>query len=233
MAKVIYSLIKVTDKREFAASFRDGLLHFRKVKTFQDFEKPSDSQRHDTYEGVIAAFQPKQVLIKFNNIEIDRNGIIGPILVHDNSLLDRYVFCMYSLDSKGWDAIPEDQVESFKSDMKINSNIQKFGDYATVILNVREFLNRVQAAVQSKGYGCRMGLVEYYDVKEVNGIFTQAKFGFQKHDRLRPQNEFRIIIDSNPTDNDYPWDFNIGSIADISGTIPTWDLQKSFQMEIR
>ena len=89
MAKVIYSLVKVADKPEFAASFRSGLLHFRKVKTFRDYELPSDTQRHDTYEGVIAVFQPKQVRLNFNNIEIDRSGIIGPILVHDDSLLDR------------------------------------------------------------------------------------------------------------------------------------------------
>ena len=140
---------------------------------------------------------------------------------------------MYSLDSKGWDTIPEDQVEAFKADMTVNSSIQRFGDHATVILNVSEFIGRVQAAVQSKGHSCRMGLVEYYDVNEINGVFAQHKFGFQKHDSLRPQNEFRIIIDSNPTDNDHPWDFNIGSIADISGTIPTRDLPGSFRMEVR
>ena len=232
VALVIYSVIKVTDKPEFAQSFRKGLLHFQKVKSFRD-GLHDDSQRHDEYEGVIATFQPGKVRIEFNNAVINGNDITSPILMHDNSLLEKYAFCMYSINSKNWTTIAEDQIEAFKTDMVVDSSIGRFGDHSTIILNVAKFIARVQSAVQSKGYACRMGLVEYYDVNVVNEMFAQKRFGFQKTDKLRAQNEFRIIMDSNPTSNDEPWDFEIGNIEDITATIPTRDLRGSFRMEMQ
>src|SRR5208337_3987444 len=136
---------------------------------------------------------------------LDTRDISGPILMHDKALLEKYAFCMYSVNSKDWAEIREDEVDNFKRDMKVHDQVYGLGSYAVVFINSQEFKERLESTLHKKGCGYRLGLVDYYDELTVMGFLEQRKWGFQKRADFRILNEYRLLIDTPISDSDEPF----------------------------
>lgn len=140
---------------------------------------------------------------------------------------------MYSINSKGWGQIREEEVDQFQRDMAIHEHVYGLGNYATIFTRADEFRNRVLEALKGKGYNYRMGLVQHYDSATTNGFLEEPKWGFQKRDEYSFLNEYRLLIDDPISKDDMPFRFNIGSLKDISLVVPSGYLKDALKVKAR
>lgn len=101
----------------------------------------------------------------------------------DSDLLPSPVFCMYSVEAKKQGNITKIQV----SDERLN----KFGQYAIVITDVKEFINRINSRLNDFFYEA----VRYIDMKKPEGVYRHALFNpiVTKDKYFKYQQEFRIF----------------------------------------
>ncbi len=105
------------------------------------------------------------------------------------------VFCMYAL---------RPSAGTFPVDQK---NLQ-FGDYALVVADAQQFIDRIGSHMESKAIRGKAGLVEYVDNE-----YTGAVGPFRKLMSFAYQSEWRLVCYDGAGG---PRTIRIGSIADIS-----------------
>jgi len=231
--RMIYTLIKFARRKEHAEDLQNGLLYMNKLKTFREYRDLDGHLRSDPYEGVIGIFQPDKVKIEFQGTPIDTKSIVAPILVHDKLLLEKYAFCMYSVNSQNWTQVRGEELEQFRSDLAIHEEVYGLGPYATVITDTTMFVQRIRAAMTSKGHSWRLALVEYYDSSAQMGFFDQSLWGFHKRHEFQLLQECRLIIDDLQSTTDGPFMFDVGSLRDISIVTPSAYLKDSLNIDPR
>ncbi len=153
----------------------------------------------------------------------------------DEELLSSPVFCMYSVEATKKDDISKVQLS--------DDRLKKFGQYAVVITNVKEFINRVNSSLREFSYEA----IRYIDMKNPEGIFSQAIFNpiTTKNRHFKHQQEFRIFSHawslSNTKDFMLPnvkyisetWKkFPVGDLADISKLYETKDLFSGVNVDL-
>ena len=228
---MVYTLIKFAEREEHCIELQNGLLYMNKIKVFREYRDARGLLRGDPFEGVIGLFQPGKATVTFKGTPIE--GISGPILVHDDALLEKHAFCMYSINSKGWGSIREDEVEQFKRDLAIHERVYGLGVYATIFTRADELKSRIETSLDKKGYHYRMNLVDYYDSSAAMGFIDQRKWGLQKRDEYSILNEYRLVIDDRLTQDDQPFRMDVGSLKDISAIVPSADLKDALRIELR
>ena len=154
----------------------------------------------------------------------------------DEELLLSPVFCMYSVEATKKDDTSKIQIS--------DERLKKFGQYAIVITDVKEFINRTNSNLRDFSYEA----VRYIDMKNPEGIYSQAIFNpiVTKDKYFKYQQEFRIFSHawslSNNTDFMLPnvkyvsekWKkFPVGDLEDIAKLYDTKDLFSGVNVELK
>ena len=179
------------DKDKYVQDFLDGKLFMKTLDQFSNLQKRDSSSKNsfrgDVLEGITSVFGKgyNPYLYSTVNGEIVHDGILGTL---DILTLRKKVCCFaaidYFLDSaKMW---------------PVSDKMRQFGEYAVVIHDVGEFLNRVRVAFEKL---CREDNAKYelsydrvsYDVSVFGGEMHYSEF--HKSPEYAWQNEFRISID--------------------------------------
>lgn len=135
----------------------------------------------------------------------------------DSDLLTHPVFCMYSVEAKKQGDTAKIQISDEK--------LKKFGQYAVVITDVKEFINRINSKLSDFSYEA----VRYIDMKNPEGIYKPAIFNpiVTKDKYFKYQQEFRIFSHawalSDNVDFKMP---NVRYINEISRKFPIGDLEE-------
>lgn len=193
-------------RRNYMEKFQGGVLYMNTLKHFQTSE--CCKLRSDKDEGLSAVYQANGAILFRQNgkREFVHIGTVNNQMHYRDREKDpehQKIFCMYAL-----------QVEPQKQ--KIDERNFGFGDTCVLILDPKEFLNRVKCAAAQKRIEVYHKLVEYVDRKKYNG-----KIGaFRKFSEFSYQNEFRILIF---LELPVPYEFNIGNISDITELRPIHD----------
>ena len=111
------------------------------------------------------------------------------------------IFSMYALEA-------HENLE----EIKIDNACKKFGDTCVLILDINEFINRVDKAAKRNGYDIIYSPVEYIDLKEFHGKWSV----FKKPIQYSYQSEFRFLIRREVSE---PLLLNIGSLEDIAAIV--------------
>lgn len=227
----IFTLIKIFEKKEFADTFRSGRLYMNTIESFKNWRDESGELRGDEYEGIIALLQPDKIKIKIDNKEVDSRDLATPIVFHNDSLLKKNAFCMYSLTSTGYSDITEENIEQFKKTREMHNSCYGLGEYCVVLTNIVEFKKRCIQAIRNNRYEGKLSLVKYFDTHSHHGRLPEKYHGFQKRSFYSHQKEYRILLDTNQAENG-PIFFDIGNIEDISFIMKTEDFNNKLEFEL-
>lgn len=205
-------LIKFQSKERIDA-FRKGTVYMKSLEYYRKREEETgENTVGDRFEAMAHA---------------NDGWIIVPGLgIHEKlsdallktSFSNSYVFCMLELPSG---------VELFEFDSMQKEKIAEFGDTALLITDRSEFLKRVQQAITQEGLKGYHGTVKYYNESSdcAEYWFSLIRNGMQgaafwKRQIYAYQQEYRLLIEQPPTENDY-YILDIGSIKDISVVLET------------
>lgn len=205
-------LLKFGARRHLEEFRRDGLLYMRPQACFAKLE--NDPVRGDRFETTDQIHQPKDVksLTVTNNvtgqvITIDPEDMAGPISIRLSKTPHCNLFCMFSV-TKAIDG------------PFVDEQCFEFGDAFIVVLNTREFINRICKAAKSAGFGYAHGLVEYYDSDSYSGETGP----FRKPATFAYQQEFRFSIEPG---SEHPVRIVVGCLNDITTTVyPLKDINR-------
>lgn len=198
--KTALALIKIGSKENQTALFEKGEIFMKPQKYFQDLR--DNKKRGDKYEGSDLIEQLEWVKIMRSEkkipVKIDRgNGV----MVNLTTMYSSQPTSIYSMIG-----LSEDDI-GFNN--PIDKKNEKFGDYFTLIYNVKEFNRRILEKLKNLGGNPQWKWVNYYNEHKYEGRLDK----FSKPMDYSYQKEVRFI--ANSTSN-APIKFQIGSLEDIS-----------------
>lgn len=181
--------------------YENGTIYMNSIQFFRTIE--DCELRGDMYEGISNIKN-----LPSGQIEIPEFGFKGNYLAlqlrQSYKTVTGNIFSLYCVSSHGW-TNPED--------FKIDTKIEGFGSHCLVILNNREFLSRIETALNLKGVEYTHNFIEYYDKDKVDRDITL----FEKPLEFEYQKEFRFYVKRMSTT---PFMFQIGSLKNIAEIHP-------------
>jgi len=213
-------LIKICPNLKYLLDFVSGNffmntnMHFSKnekneILTDAQFDRLEGTEtllnETEDIELVMDFSEKKARIIQGKRGEFEYNGV--PII---NAEVGRNrphnIYCLYSV----WFGRENGAIT--KVDERIRTGL---GEYAAIILNKEEFLNRVEKAAKKVPYKLKsdiqFGFVDYIDTKNQPLVNLGV---FRKDAKYKYQNEFRIALelDRDPEPLNY---FEVGDLSDI------------------
>ena len=211
-----YFLVKFFDNEVYARDFVNGRVYANTLATFKALEGIDDSGRADRHEGTIAWLQPGHGRLEINGMDIT-DDLAGPTQLQKSWLDYLHVFCLHAAHSGSLDLakVSNVNIEELRRQLIIPDECRALGKHAVVVKDVPEFVRRMEAAAQRKGYRTTRGLVRYYDPESFHGNFRDVESIFHKQDRHSYQREFRFVIDRGLVSAS-PLILEIGDLRDIT-----------------
>lgn len=228
MSNKILFFVKIFQNEKYLNDFISGKLFMNRLSYFQEIEGDLDDNRGDKHEGVLGWLQPDKVAMKFGDIAISPESLAGPVMIQMNHHKNLHVFCMYAgyvEDQENLDKTPEELLER----IKLSEDCLNLGEFAAVIHNPREYMNRVKKAGQYLEYTGGAKCVEYYNPDTFHGSFPEHDVIFKKRLEYSHQKEYRIYLDTK-TNDDNPYVLDIGDASDIVTTCKSADINSNFQV---
>jgi hypothetical protein len=205
----LFALVKFGQKIHIQALLEKGQIYMNHVS---EFIKIEDSKlRGDEYEVLLLA---KQVY----NLEVLLHGrTIGTAntakIFIKNDLPVGNIYSMYALSQ-----IPD------LSLLKVDEKCKEFGDSCLIILNVAEFIKRIEKAISESGKNLMYSPVQYENMQTYIGEWSL----FKKPLEYSYQKEFRLLVKQEEFVG--PITYEIGSLDDIavmleSISISNWEFK--------
>jgi hypothetical protein len=227
----IFAFLKIFEKKEHADDFMNGTLFMNTIRSFKEYKDEKGELRGDEYEGIIALYQPEKLSeIKIGEHTIPASELAAPIVVHGEHLLNHNVFCIYSLNSLGYDTVSPETLLDFKRTIQLHESCFGLGKFCVVILNAKSFIQKCKSAAQALGFNGSLGLVDYFDEHQFHGSMPEARLGYQKRSLFSHQREYRLKIDTQ-SQTPKPYFLNIGCLRDIA--VLTTPEEFNGQLEIK
>lgn len=212
----IFAFVKLFENKEHAQAFVNGKLYMNTIRSFKEYIDESGELRGDEYEGIVALYQPEKLgEIRFGDITVPASDLAAPIVVHGNHLLNHNVFCIYSLNSRGYNTISAETLLDFKRTLELHESCFGLGKFCVVILNATQFIERCKSAIEKKNFNGNLGLVDYFNEHEFHGNMPEDTLGFQKRSLFAHQREYRVKIDTN-SEEPKPYFLDVGDLSDIA-----------------
>ena len=214
--KTVFFLVKFFNNPNYADDFVHGRLFTNRLSRFKKAEDSDESGRMDRHEGTIGWMQSGECRLTLNGMDMS-DDLAGPVQIQKNWLNNLNVFCVHAAHSGDLDlaSLSNDSIESLRQELTIPDECSALGNYAVVVKNVTEFINRMRSSAQAKDYRIAWGLVKYYEPATLHGNFRDVESVFQKQDQYSFQREFRFVIDSGSL-RECPLVMDIGDIRDIT-----------------
>lgn len=246
MTSRIYLLIKVFDKEEYADAFiQKGELFCRTLGDFKRID--NDAARGDAYEGVTDWHQPDKVALTItfkdkDGVEKTRpiENLAGPVVMQNNGYDRLNIYCMYAVTVQEFEESYETEEERLLIVEKINTMLKErstlreevlsLGEFAVVVYQVKNFIDRVKAAAKEKNFACRNGLISYYDPDTFHGSFQELETVFRKRNIYEHQNEYRFSFGSHEPEGSKV--IHLGSLEGIAFKAPTKDINGMVQIRL-
>lgn len=211
-----FVLIKTGRKEHIDSLYRNGEIYAQTFNYFRNCENMgdgrADTNEYDTECYSINAKNLESLSITFTSsgknspeqhidfIVDESNGLLGYSLRNPAEEIYTHLFCLSISDN----------VEFYQTGRLLKEcNFAEGKDYALIITDVFEFLNRLKNGLKKISRNCQARAVTYYDPCKT----AQKLDCFYKKNSFSYQNEWRVAIQSNSKE---PLKFQIGSLCDIA-----------------
>ena len=198
----IFMFVKFLTEEAHAGEFLDGTLCARRISWFRKVEEGNSSGRIDMTEGTLfrdlsegGQFTIFEQDNPDNHTIITSKDLAGPIEFQPNFLNNLNALCLHAVHTGDFD--PDDtsdgRQDRLREALLIDEKCFDLGDHAVVIMDVQEFMRRIEFAVTAEGFQAWGWLVRYDGPAEFDKNFMDIKNVFRKHPDFSHQREFRFV----------------------------------------
>lgn len=239
MKRDIPFFVKVFSESVFREEFLSGSLYMNALKYFRSLKEETKGNIADKHEGAYQVSQPHELTLSVNGVQINPKNLVGPIIFSMNWMEQINVFCLTYLHSHGildQDSFDDDEYELLKSYYRLPEESYNLGEYAAIIHNVPEFINRVELALRRCIDGYKIDEfvfkpVEYYDEATDSFIIDDSSLdgAFKKNRKYSHQSEFRIAV-RRENNECKEYRLEIGDIRDIVWVCNTKEINNNLKV---
>ena len=198
----LYFLYRRGKHEHIQALYENGDLYINTIDSIRKCDQNED--RSDAYDGISSRNFLGDIKVKICEVgqDINKYGIPsnGNNCVIFNDNIDKgNIYCLSGIFTE--------HLSGERNDLEFNT--RAFGESLILILNPREFINRVLDALKINGFEN----VQYMRVSYYSNEYSGNIGFFKKHEKFQHQNEFRIFI---PNNQNELIKISIGSLKDIA-----------------
>ena len=226
----IFFLAKFFEKERYANDFVNGRLYANRLSFFKRIEDDGDAYRRDEHEGTIVWGQPGLAQIEINGLNLSHD-LAGPVSLSSDRMDHFNVICLYSGKISNYSQGSKPKISEIRNQLIISTECEQFGQYAVLITDGPEFLNRVKKAAKLKNYREAHGLVEYYNPDTFHGNFPGISGAFMKQDKYRYQREYRFVFETGSSGIS-PIVLDVGDLSDITMRSNIRDINQNLQVHV-
>ena len=178
--KTVFFLVKFFNNPNYADDLVRGRVFARRLADFQEDNNGDESGRIDQDEGSIAWLQPGKGRLTLNGMDVT-DDLAGPLQIQRNWLSHLNLFCVHAGHSGDLDlsSLSNDNFEVLREELTIDDRCLSLGNYAVIVKDVPEFVNRMEASARAMGYQISRKLVRYYDPETFHGGFRDIESVFR------------------------------------------------------
>ena len=181
-----------------------GLLYMNNLPYFWRIE--DEELRGDPFDSVHEVRRGRKGKISWSNGEKEPTKITNWTLrIHSPESKKINIFCIYAL-------------RPFAGTFPVDEKNFRFGDYALVVTNPQQFIDRIGLYLKGQNIKGDANLVEYVDDGHIGKVGP-----FKKLKRFAYQSEWRLVCYDGP---EGARKISIGSIRDISFIIPSSEINE-------
>jgi hypothetical protein len=202
--------IKFGEQYHMEELLNSGSIYCNPVSHFVSFD--DENVRRDEYEDVNYQLSLKNSIIAMEDPQFPEKGFVDigtaeVVKLRSRQSLSGNLFCLSHYHFSE---------EMFDKDYEIDSRCNEFGSHAVIIVNVKEFIIRLQKTLDDLNYSYSLGAVTYVDFLN----FTGHKHLYQKDIKYSWQKEYRLHIENL---NHIPIKVELGDLSDIASIISMRD----------
>ena len=205
----LFYLIKIGENKYMDKLYMRGLIHMKNIDWFRKYE--DKKIRGDKDEGINGIEQIAELKLLLPDGKVLGRSNSAQLKFHDYGKKGN-LYSMIAITSR-------EDPEKFR----IDERNKELGDCFVVIINVEEFIKRIEKKLNELGYEYEYSLVNYYDSKSYHGTLNV----FCKPIEFNYQKEFRFWVRRNEAET---LEFEIGSIEDIA---LIYDIEKLDKISIK
>jgi len=202
------TLIKFGKLEHLQQLQNEGLLYMNNLPYFWEIE--DEELRGDPLDSAVQVIRGPKVTMVMpdgNEVNVCRDYTLK---IRPSEPEKINIFCMYALRPLIEGSFPVDK------------KIKQFGDYALILINREEFIQRIESNLKIHRIVGDAELVEY-----VNDKHTGKLGPFRKFNNFSYQYEWRLVCYNGLGE---PRKIRIGSIRDISMILPTDEVNKQIKI---
>ena len=204
---IVYCLIKMYDKKEYADDLLKGRLYFNTIEHHR-------KKGNDPLDGIMR-----------REILADKNVTVS-VDVEVNLIKYSPVYCMTAIHSGDFDSVTNENREAFGQQVMLNPELQKaYGNHAVVISDFREFKRRAWQKARDLEFGHHW--IQYRSVKDqIDNSKVNRDMLFCKRGEFSYENEYRFAV-YRPEDKGH-FELDVGDLSDIAFYYKTEELNRDF-----
>ena len=216
-----------------------GTVYMKNIEYFNNLEQKNESGKPDNNDAKWAVKDLSFTLIDPETNQPVLQGTAGNA-VFSFGYEKHPIFCMFSFDFRNCGEYTNDEENhvcliplSFTEEQK--QKVKKgLGEYALVISNTEEFLNRLKTTIEKNQCKYRFQRVNYNSGNSIDRIQSVQSgiesIVFNKESDYAYQQEWRLLITNKEVDDFFCVD--IGDISDISVLMTTDELINSYKIKL-
>ena len=229
---MLYFFVKIYKEEKWANDLMAGRLYANRLSYFRRAEKAEEVGLYqgDPDEGSIV--HQRHSIDKLMIGKQDMTNDVVQIRIQMDWMKHLNLFCVYAGHSGSFEEISQDNLVAFRKQIELSDEMLRFGNYAVVVSNTSEFINRVENAVKVQNFALYRGLVKYYDpgvesVELGHGLlpvlYKPGVFKYQK--------EYRFVIGTG-TVGEESITLDIGDISDIAVKMDADEINGSLNVNL-
>lgn len=213
MSRIFFS-VKVCSKEAHRDAFLDGNLHMNTLGYFKGYEESAAANVGDRHEATETLLQPGGFTMTLGDFTVNQADLAGPAVIQRNAHNLLNVLCLYSVHDREFPIVDSDTFEAFVDAQMMQPEVDDLGIFAAVVVNGKEFQQRVLDAIRRENFDGWAGLVDYYDPATFHGSFEAERVAFNKRKSYSHQREYRFVI-YRGLEMEQAYTLQVGSLRDI------------------
>jgi hypothetical protein len=198
----LYFLFRRGKYEHIKSLYEEGEIYINTIDFIRTCDK--NEERSDQDDGIL--FRKYVGEAKVTLCEIGKDFEKDSITIDTSNLVLKNdhkekgnIYCLTGIYSE--------HLSGYRNDITLDT--KSFGEATILIHDPRQFLDRLFSSLKKDGYiNFKSGKVFYY-----NNDFSGNVGFFKKHEKFKPQSEYRIFI---PNEKNEPVKIKIGSLKDIA-----------------
>lgn len=228
-----HMLIKFGSK-ENLEKLQHGEIYMKNLKYYNELEEKEESGKPDKYDGKWRMSDSRIQLSDPKTNDLIAEGTAQTVVLSFG--YEKYpIYCLFSYDFRNCGSFITDSeknictIHTSFSDEQRKKLGKGLGEYALIILNTEDFLQRIKTAFEAEGIEYLLGKVQYNtgnSIERVESILQDNRnIAFNKDaDDFSYQQELRYFITNRPVEDHLI--VQMDSLEDISRLVSTEELLK-------